>query len=409
MTVALLSIGTELVRGEIENTNASWLCREITALGASVDRMLTVSDQRGDIEAAVLELCSKHDLLVATGGLGPTTDDITAESVARALGVPLVRDPESLERLRLRYEKYGVRFGKSNQKQADFPSGARVLPNDWGTAPGFAVRVGTSLAFFFPGVPREMQPMFDRYVRNEIEGRLSEYAAQVRLRVYGATEASVNDQLAGIEAEFGVTIGYRAHFPEIEVKPLALRATREEARDAADRAARAIRERLGRLVYGEGDTDLAGVVLEALRTRGKTLALAESCTGGLVSACITAHPASDVFQGAIVSYADRVKISELGVAAEALAQYGAVSEAVVTQMAQGARRALASDYALGVSGIAGPTGGTSEKPVGLVHFAVAGPTRTLHRHVVLRGDRERIQRGAAHFGLKLLLETVLDD
>lgn len=408
MAIALLSIGTELLRGEIENTNVSWLGRSIVALGADVDTAETVGDDVDTIVAALLRLSARHSLIVSTGGLGPTTDDLTSSAVARALGVELVRDEPSLEHLRQRYERRGLRFGESNQKQCDFPSGARILPNDWGTAPGFSVTIGQALAFFFPGVPREMQPMFERYTRPEIAARSETHTSIVRIRVYGATESSINDQLRDIEQRFGVTIGYRAHFPEIDVKPLATRPDERSATEAARAAADAIRERLGPLVYGEGDAGLPEVVIALLRRSKKSLGLAESCTGGLVSALLTAHSSSDVFRGGVVSYANDVKTQVLGVDAEALASHGAVSEVVVRQMAEGAARTLGSDLVLAISGIAGPSGGSAEKPVGLVHFALRVGANVSTTQVTFVGDRARIQLGAAYHGLNLVRRALLE-
>lgn len=402
MTVALLSIGTELLRGEIENTNASWLSREIVAVGATVDDAQTVADDIDAIVRALERLAATHAFVVCTGGLGPTTDDLTSLAVARALGVELVRDAASFERLRERYQARGFRFSESNQKQCDFPSGAEVLPNDWGTAPGFCVRLGRAEAFFFPGVPREMQPMFERYVRPRLAAATSGHTAQIRLRAYGATESSINDQLDGIEAEYGVSIGYRAHFPEIDVKPLATRDTEALAQHAVRAAADAIRERLGPLVYGEGDAGLAEVVIDLLRRAGLTLGLAESCTGGLVASLVTAHPCSDAFLGSIVCYDNPVKTNLLGVSREVLDAHGAVSEATAREMALGALRALGAPVVLAVTGIAGPTGGSAEKPVGLVHFAVSIGGTISTKQERFHGDRRRIQLGAAYYGLNLL-------
>jgi nicotinamide-nucleotide amidase len=281
------------------------------------------------------------------------------------------------------------------------------LPNDWGTAPGFSLALGKATAFFFPGVPREMQPMFERYVRPMVLGHSDQRTAQVRIRAYGATESSINDQLVGIEERFGVTLGYRAHFPEIDVKPLAQRDTDRAAMEAAQEAATEIRRRLGPLVYGEGDRGLPEVVIDALRHSGKRFGLAESCTGGLVAALLSAHSCSDVFRGGVVSYANGVKTDLLGVSSSVLGAEGAVSDAVVRQMALGAVRSLGCDVALAISGVAGPTGGSPEKPVGLVHFAVHCDGHVSTRHVTLHGDRKRIQLGAAYYGLNLVRLALL--
>jgi nicotinamide-nucleotide amidase len=409
MSIAILCIGTELMRGEIDNTNASSLARRIVALGAELATVETVADDAAVMRECLLRLGEQHELLVCTGGLGPTTDDITSRVVAQTLGVPLLRDQESEARMRERYASRGLAFTLSNLKQADFPAGATVLANDWGTAPGFRVQLGRASAFFFPGVPREMQPMFERDVVPLIQKQLSRYTAQVRLRTFGAPESKVNDLLHGVEEAFNVTVGYRVHFPEIDVKPMATRDTREEAEAAVQAAAAEIRQRLGTLVHGEGDTGLPQAVGQLLTSQGLKLGFAESCTGGLISALLSAEPCSDFFQGAVVSYANAVKIHLLGVNAGTLEREGAVSEAVAAEMAEGARRVLACDVALAVSGIAGPGGGSAERPVGLVCFAAASEQRTLTQRRVFTGDRARIQRWAAFAGFDLVRKLLGKD
>ncbi len=402
MSAAILSIGTELLRGEIQNTNCTWLCERISSLGMSVGECLTIGDDVGEIAHHLERLCVGHTVLVSTGGLGPTTDDLTAQAVADCIQVPLARDERSLTRIEERMRASGRTVAASNAKQADFPRDATVLDNDWGTAPGFSVDVGSCRAFFLPGVPREMKPMFDLHVVPEIRNRVTQHTAQVRIRTFGAPESQINDMLDGIDREFAVTLGYRAHFPEIEVKALAVENNPVLAAERAERAAREVRKRLGNLVYGEGSKGLPEVVGDCLRAKGWTLALAESCTGGLVAELITQNPASDYFLGGVVSYANEVKRDILGVDPHSLATVGAVSEEVVRQMAEGARTRLGADTAVALSGIAGPGGGTEEKPVGLVHIAISTPVRTIAIERVFTGDRQRIQLRAAYTALNLL-------
>lgn len=408
MSIAIVNIGTELTRGEIDNTNASWLSQQVTARGLEVSTIEVVGDAPERIGECLRRLGREHDVIVCTGGLGPTTDDLTSLSVARLLDVELLRDEPSLEKLRERYAKRGVAFGESNAKQADFPRGATILTNDWGTAPGFSIHIERAVAFFFPGVPRELKPMFQRDVVPQLEQLTGDsFTAQVRLRTFGAPESKVNDLLAGVEEQFNVVIGYRAHFPEIDVKPMATRTTRQAAEADARRAADEIHRCLGQLVYAEGDLDLPVTVTNLLRKKQWSVGFAESCTGGLVSALLTAESCSDVYKGAIVSYANEVKRDVLGVHPEDLEQAGAVSEPVVRQMAAGARRVLAADVALSVSGIAGPGGGTEDKPVGLVHFAVETPQTTLVHHAIFPHERTRVQRWAAFVGFNLIRKTLL--
>jgi nicotinamide-nucleotide amidase len=404
MTCAVLSIGTELTRGELVNTNASWISSGLTELGFEVIEQCVVDDDKARIVAALERLARGAKIIVCTGGLGPTTDDLTTVAVASALGVGLERDEASLDHIRRRFEKLGRTMSESNGKQADFPVGATVLPNPLGTAPGFKVEVRGAHAFFMPGVPREMKRMFDDEIVPRIRDLAPNDSHQVRFRTFGLPESVVGEKLDGIEAAFaGVTLGYRAHFPEIEVKVLARGPDRASAVDLAERASAEVRNRLGDVIYGNGDDTFAGVVGRALRTRGWTLAIAESCTGGLVGHLLTKEPgASDYLLLDAVTYANSAKQAVLGVDEDALRGHGAVSAEVATRMADGARRVSGADVALAITGIAGPTGGTETKPVGLVYIAVACPKGTVVKQQVFPGERHWIQTLAAYAGLSMV-------
>lgn len=406
MSAAVLCIGTELTRGEIVNTNASWLAEELTDRGIEVGAIETIADDRPLIVETLHRLSAKHLVIVCTGGLGPTTDDITSECVAEALGVPLVRDEASLAAIRTRMEKFGRVMAESNKKQADFPTGARVLENRKGTAPGFQVALGHAQAFFMPGVPREMKSMFGEQVAPALEPFVKGQMFQVRLKTFGMTESAVNDRLAGIEAEHVVTLAYRAHFPEIEVKVLA-RGSDCPARARA--AADAVIARLGLdVVYGEGDVTFAQQLGKLLVERKLTLGVAESCTGGTVGRLLTERGgASDFFVGGVICYANRVKEGLLGVPAPLLAKHGAVSAPVARSLAQGALAELGSDLGLALTGVAGPSGGTADKPVGLVHFAVASLAGISDRQMVFPGSRTQVRDLAAFAGLSLVRKVLL--
>ena len=317
MTAAVLCTGTELTRGELVNTNATWLAEELTALGFEVAAVDCVDDDRDRIRRALARLGSEHEVVICTGGLGPTTDDLTTACVADLLGVPLVRDAASLEHIRALLARFGREMAPSNAKQADFPEGASIIPNPRGTAPGFHVRIGRALACFFPGVPREMKAMFRDTALPLLAPLVHGRHHQVRLRCFGLAESEVNDRLSGVEAEFGVTLGYRASFPEIEVKVLARDASFDMASARADAAARVVRERLGGAVFAEGTTTYAEALLALLGERGATLSLAESCTGGLIGDMLTRVPgASRMFLGGVVSYSNEAKTALLGVIAD---------------------------------------------------------------------------------------------
>ncbi|HMR78940.1 MAG TPA: competence/damage-inducible protein A, partial [Polyangiaceae bacterium] len=408
MSAAILAIGTEITRGEIVNTNASWLADTLVGLGLEVTAMEAIPDDKAQIVATLRRLSTEHQLILCTGGLGPTTDDMTSECVATLLGVPLVRDAASLEAIRERMARFGRTMATSNEKQADFPQGAQVLDNRKGTAPGFGVSIGKARAFFMPGVPREMKTMFTESVSPELSPLVTDAIVQIRVKTFGMPESSVNDRLSGVESEHDVALAYRAHFPEIEVKVVARGADRTATEKRARAAADAVIERLGPdVVYGEGAITFPEAIGELLQAAGLRLGTAESCTGGLVAEVITERGgASAFFDGAIVSYANHVKTSRLGVSKELLAAHGAVSAETARAMAQGALDALGVDVAVATTGIAGPTGGSSEKPVGLVHFAVADHKGVSDRQMRFPGSREQVRKLSA-FAVLALLRNVL--
>jgi nicotinamide-nucleotide amidase len=407
MTCAVLSIGTELTRGELVNSNAAWLGEELTALGFEVVEHAVVDDERSRIGSALARLAGRCRVIVSTGGLGPTTDDVTTDAVARALGVGLLRDDASLDHIRRRFEKAGRTMSASNAKQADFPAGADILPNPAGTAPGFGIRIGECVAYFLPGVPREMKRMFEEQVAPRIRALAPNNLFQSRLRTFGLPESVVGEKLAGIEETFpGTTIGYRAHFPEIEVKVLVRAASHSVARGVCERATAEVRARLGTFVYGEAGDTFAGIVGRALRARGWTFAIAESCTGGLVGHMITREPgASEFLLLDAVTYANSAKSRVLGVNEETIRWHGAVSSEVAAAMADGAKRVSGADVALALTGVAGPSGGTEEKPVGTVYIALAradGTTEVSHKVFAFTGDRFQIQTLASYAGLQMV-------
>lgn len=403
MTVALLSIGTEITRGEIVNTHAPWIAAELIASGFNVAAMEAVPDSLEAVASAIRRLTAGYRLVIATGGLGPTTDDLTAAAVARAAGVELVRDESALLAIRRRVEAQGKMMNAGLEKQAFIPAGCEVLPNANGTAPGFIVQLGDTPAFFLPGIPSEMRRMFTEQVLPRVRPTAPNNTFQVRLRTYGLSESAIGLALEGLEASHaGVTLGCRVHFPEVDVKVHARAASPALAREAALRAAEDAKARLGDIVYGSEDESFPEIVGRAVRGRGWRLAVGESCTGGLIMQLLTAHPASDYLVGGAVTYANSARSRLLGVFEDTLRGHGAVSAEVAAEMAEGARRLCECDVALAVTGIAGPTGGTAAKPVGLAYWAVTHPGGTVVRDRVFRGDREEVQLAAAYAGLDLL-------
>ncbi len=410
MTAAVLSIGTELTRGELVNTNAAWISDQLTTVGCEVVEHVTVPDEVEAIREALQVLSGRNRYVVTTGGLGPTSDDVTAASAASAAGVELERHQASLDAIRQRYAAAGRVMTEANAKQADIPRGADVLPNPVGTAPGFSLALGGCHGFFLPGVPHEMKRMFADRVRPAIASSVERKVHQVRLRTFGLPESAVAAKLEGLEeAHPGVSLGYRATFPEIEVKVWARTDGTASAEECVGLAVREVRARLGEVVYGEGNDTYAAYVGRCLRSKGLTLALAESCTGGLISSMITDVPgSSDYLLLDAVTYSNASKAKLLGVSSEVLRGYGAVSSECAAAMVDGARRLVDSDIAVSVTGIAGPGGGTEEKPVGTVWMGLA--TRdgeTVTEHFQLSGDRPQIRTRAAYLALRMVVRATM--
>lgn len=404
MTVAILSIGTELTCGEIVDTNAVWLAAELVEAGFVVATKMSVPDEIERIRDALRMLAERHRVVVATGGLGPTSDDLTAAAAAEAAGVAVVRDESALLAIRRRVEARGRVVTPAHEKQADVPQGAEILANAEGTAPGFGVAIGPARALFLPGVPGEMRRMFKEQVLPRIRPEATNDRWTIRLRTFGFGESIVASHLEGLEREHeGVRLGYRVHGPEVDVKVQARSSGVAAAREIAARVAADVRARLGDVVFGEGDESLPEAVGRGVRARGWRLALAESCTGGLVSHLLTSFPgASEFLVGSAVTYANSAKTRLLGVSEDTLRGHGAVSAEVAAEMAEGARRLCGVDVGLAITGIAGPGGGSSVKPVGLVHWAVAHPGGTVLRDRVFPGTRGEIQTHAAYAALDLL-------
>lgn len=405
MTAAILSIGTELTRGELVNTNAAWLSEELTKLGFEITEHVTVDDDIGRIVKAIEVLGSRHQVVVSTGGLGPTSDDLTTEAAAKAKGVGLFRDEDTVEDIRKKFAAFGRVMPEANAKQGDFPDGSTILPNAVGTAPGFAMEFDGARFFFVPGVPREMKYLFERSIVPAIADLADRTTHQIHFRTFGLTESGAAERVRDLEAKHpGLTLGFRAHFPEIEVKVHMRADTLAAAQAKAKAAASEVRERLGDAVFGGKDDEFADIVGQALRRHGVRLAVAESCTGGRVGAMLTSIPgSSDYLLLDAVAYSNSAKQKVLGIDSELLRAYGAVSPECAAAMAEGARRLVDADMAVSITGIAGPDGGSDDKPVGTVWFALAQrgkPTVTKHRR--LPGDRDRVQTLSAYIALELV-------
>ncbi|HEY3352853.1 MAG TPA: CinA family nicotinamide mononucleotide deamidase-related protein [Polyangia bacterium] len=405
--VEILTIGDEILGGQIVNTNASWLAGRLTALGFPVRWMTTCSDDPADIEAALRQAGARARLVLATGGLGPTDDDRTVAVVAAVCGAGLARDPGALAKLAARYAAANATPTPNNLKQAEVPAGSTVLTNSVGLAPGFALDLpGGARGFFFPGVPRELKAIFAEEVGPALAAFQAGGAARVArtFHVIGLRESVLDHKLQGLTAGLdGVTVHYRTAFPENHVTIYVDRPAAAAAAAVLDGLDGAVRARLGRHVYGVDDDTFPAALGRRLRARGATLALAESCTGGLIGHLVTeVTGASDYLLLGAVTYSNAAKQQVLGVNAATLGAHGAVSEPTVREMAAGARRLAGATFAVAVSGIAGPTGGTPEKPVGTVHVAVAGPDGTRARHFLFPFPRDMVKLAAAYAALEMV-------
>ncbi len=402
MIAEVLSTGDEVLLGDITDTNSSYLCRRLKDAGVTVARITAVGDDTSAISGALEAISQRAEICLVTGGLGPTQDDLTAKASALAAGTQLELNPLALDSMKAFFEKRGYKLTRVNEKQAMLPLDAQVLENNHGTAPGFEIKIGRCRFFFMPGVPSEMKKMFGEQVHSRllnITGQAGAIRVE-RLMVFGLPESVVGEKLQGFKSRFpGLLLGFRARFPLIEVK-LVAHSPGAGIQDAKDWTAK----QLGRKVISHQGLTLAQEVGRLLTESCQTLSIAESCTGGLIANLITdVSGASDYFFFSATTYANCAKMDILKVSEQTLIDQGAVHEDTAREMAEGARQAGKSDWAVSTTGVAGPTGGTDEKPVGTVCIGVAGPDGALARRFVLNmGDRARNKQMFAATALEML-------
>ena len=405
MRAAILAVGSELLGTDRLDTNSLQLTALLDRYGAELRRKAVIGDSEEEIVAELRSLLPRVDLVLITGGLGPTADDVTREAVAAALGRGLHLDTEVLASLERRFQSLGWKMPEVNRRQAWVVDGAEVLPNARGTAPGMRVASDGCTLFLFPGVPTELEGLMESALEPWLARRSGGIARETAvLKIAGLPESVVEERIAPAYEEFGrEAITILASAGEIQLQATAA-GPEPERRAHLQTMVDRLSKLAGDAVYTTRAEDtLESVVGDLLRAAGATLTAAESCTGGLFSQRITAVAgSSDYFLGAAVTYSNELKTQLVGVPAEMIAGHGAVSEPVARAMAEGARRTAAATWGVGITGIAGPSGGTPEKPVGTVHLALAGPagTEALARHY--RGDRERVRRFAAWEALDLL-------
>jgi nicotinamide-nucleotide amidase len=403
--IELVTIGTELLLGLTVDTNGAEIARTLAAHGLRVTRRVSVADRAEQIHDAVSEALRRTGAVLTTGGLGPTRDDITKKVVAELFQAPLVFDEEVWANLLERFARLERTPAPSNRSQAEVPHGATVLRNRWGTAPGLWLKGGPGLVIMLPGVPHEMR----RLLENEVVPRLTPMGSgrvirSLVVRTTGIPESSLAERMGQVEQEIApLSLAYLPGLEGVDLRLSAWNLEHGEADQRLRTAADLLRSRAGEWFYGEDESDLAALVLERSRSQGIRLAVAESCTGGLLGARLTEIPgSSEVFVGGVIAYNNEPKMELLGVAAELLAEHGAVSEPVARAMALGAAERFEVAAALSVTGIAGPGGGSPGKPVGTVWFGCVVNGKVETRKVLFAGTRHEVRARAAQAAMMLL-------
>jgi len=416
MNAILLSIGDELALGQTVDTNSAWAAARLATLGISTILHETVSDDQDLIAASIGWASTQADLIVISGGLGPTEDDLTRQALAQTLGVDLEVDPDSMATLENFFASRGYQMAERNRVQAMCPVGATMIPNSCGTAPGIRATVNRAEVFVTPGVPREMKAMIEASVIPAVEAKLDEAGhgprdviLATKINTFGLGESDAAEQLGdlmqrdrnpvvGTTVSHGIcSIRVRAEYPDAD-----------EAQRQLDDTIQQVEAILAPTVFGRDETTLQSALVNLLLEQGKTVATAESCTGGMIGSLLTDVPGSSAaYLGGWVTYTNELKTNQLGVRPGVLEAHGAVSEEVVAAMAEGARQRSGADYAVAVSGVAGPGGGTEEKPVGSVWIALASPQGTTARLARLIGNRASIRDRAAKCALQMIRLTLL--
>ena len=409
MRTAILNTGTELLLGDVQDAHLAFIAREIFPLGLRIEERRTVPDGQA-IRDALAELFLRAEILFVTGGLGPTSDDITREMIAGLLGLELHQHPQLLASLRQRLQTRGIKWTSGIARQADVPAGAQILPNENGSASGLYLKaninshIASPHLFALPGPPRELQPMFGRSVMPILHSIVPS-SKSLECRIYHVTgigESLVEEAIGQrISAISGVELGYCSRPGDVDVRIIG-------ESNALERADKIIRTTLGDSIYSTSEAALEKVIIKLLTKRKETLALAESCTGGLLANRITNMPgASTVLLAGYIVYSNEAKINALGVDLKLIERYGAVSEPVARALAEGARMRARSTFALSTTGIAGPTGGSPGKPVGTVYVALASLDQTIARKFFFPSDRETFKELAAQAAFDLLRKKLI--
>jgi len=410
LSAEIIAIGSELLAPDRSDTNSLWLTDQLNRMGIDVKLKTIVGDDDARLEELIRDAVKRSRVVITTGGLGPTEDDITRKVVARALGRRLALDENVLAEIRARFQSFGVNMPERNSRQAMVIDGAAVLPNPNGTAPGLYLEDQDCAIALLPGPPREMKPMFEHHVQSRLENLAGDiHFARRILRVAGMGESAVDEKIAPIYTKYEnpqTTILFNSS--EIEIHLRAYGRTEADAETLLDDLSLKLERALGNSVFSFRGETMEEVIGRRLTVAGFTLAVAESCTGGLIAERLTRVPGSSAyFLEGVVTYSNEAKTRLVGVDKKIIKEFGAVSSQVARDMARGVRHHAKTDFGLAVTGIAGPGGGTEEKPVGLVYIALADDAHTEHKRLMLPGDRELIRWRASQAALDMLRRRLI--
>ncbi len=409
MNAEVIAVGTEILLGDIVNTNSQFIARRLADFGIPLFHQSVVGDNKTRLMQEFEDAFERCELIITTGGLGPTTDDITKETAAEFFGKTMVLDEPSLEKLKEMLANRGCSLGDANRKQAWFPEGCTILPNDHGTAPGCIISEGGRTIIVLPGPPREVYPMFENYVVPYLKSLADSVIVSRVLRVIGLGESLMASRVQDIiEGSSNPTVAPYAKQGESILRITAKAGTEDQGLEMIAPVEKLIRERLGEAVYGTDDETIEAVIARMLINRDLTISVAESCTGGMISARLIDYPGiSKVFMEGSVTYSNQAKVSRLGVKKETLDRFGAVSAETAVEMAEGIARTSGTSIGLSTTGIAGPEGGTDEKPVGLVYIGLSVNGKSSYIKCNFSGTRDMIRLRATISALDLLRKALL--
>ena len=406
MKAEIIAVGTELLLGQILNTNAKYISQQLAGAGVDMYYQTVTGDNPERLKSALSIAFSRADTVILTGGLGPTKDDLTKETVAEYFGRKLVRDEYSMKKIERHIKKIGMPLTENNKKQADMPEGCIIIENFKGTAPGCIIEENGKTAVMLPGPPSEAEPMFKDFVLPYLTKRTGAVIVSKSVRIFGKGESLVETLVKDLTEGENPTLAPYAKEGEVELRITAKAENEDEAKSLIESMRREVEKRLGENIYGYDDDSLETVAVRGLIEHKKTISTAESCTGGTVAAAITSVAgSSEIFGYGFVTYANEAKQNLVGVEENTLKMYSAVDPETAMQMAEGARKRSGSDIGVSTTGIAGPGGGTEEKPVGLVYIAISTEKETKYKKLNLAGDRNKIRRLTVKHVLNMIIEN----